>query len=312
MEKIHGGKRKNSGRKPLNKIKLETTISTELNQKIKDILKTTGYSKTDLIEELLERGINNKENNSARLYHGDCLEIMKSIKSKSVNLIICDLPYGKTKAKWDVKLSLKPLWDAYKRIITDNGVIILFGAQPFSSELIMSNQSMFKYQLVWTKNSNSNFVHAKNTFLKKHEDILVFSKGSVNHQSISPNRMVYNPQGLEEVEEGITRNAYNRDSDTVFKYSKSHRDTVSYHTNYPGSILYFPLEERKKRFHSTQKPVALLEYLIKTYSHEGDLVLDNCMGSGSTGVAARNVNRQFIGIEKDDKFFKIANERLNN
>jgi len=243
-----------------------------------------------------------------KVIQGDCLEVMKGIPDKSIDMILADLPYGTTACKWDTIIPFEPLWEQYKRIIKDNGAIVLTASQPFTSALVMSNPIMFKYEWIWEKKKyNSGFVHAKNKPLKKHENILVFSKGTTVHKCQSINRMNYNPQDLLPTNKLRRKNTTH--TDTSFSERKSHRDTIQEFTNYPKSIISFDLE--CKPLHPTQKPVALFEYLIKTYTNEGDLVLDNCAGSGTTGVACKNLNRKYILIEKEPEYINIINKRLN-
>ena len=229
------------------------------------------------------------------LLQGDCLELMKQVPDKSIDLILCDLPYGTTANKWDTVIPFDKLWEQYNRVIKDNGAIVLFGKQPFTSQLINSNLKNYKYNLIWKKNNHDNPLQAKRRFLNITEDIVVFYK----------KQCCYNPQGLVKVDK-ITRQGRGQsmayvDSDRANEYKQEY-------TNYPRNILEFARDA--KNVHPTQKPVALLEYLIKTYTNEGDTVLDNCMGSGSTGVACQNTNREFIGMELDEKYFNIAKERL--
>ena len=230
------------------------------------------------------------------LIQGDCLEKMKDIPDKSIDMILCDLPYGTTACKWDTIIPFEPLWEQYKRIIKDNGAIVLTASQPFTSALVMSNIKMFKYCWVWNKAKAANYVNAKKQPLKIHEDIAVFCKGNN-----------YNPQktiGKFRKKGGYTVNR---------EVAVAQNPTVSFNdTYYPKSILNFSVAGNKdSTLHPTQKPVALFEYLIKTYTNEGDLVLDNCMGSGTTGVSCKNLNRNFIGIELDPDYFKIAEKRIN-
>lgn len=245
-----------------------------------------------------------------KLMHGDCLERMSDIPDGSVDMILCDLPYGTTACKWDTVIPFEPLWAHYKRVIKSNGAIVLFGSQPFTSALIMSNIKMFKYCWVWKKSKGSNFLHAPNMPLKITEDICLFSKGKTGHKiQLGDKRITYNPQGIEKSNVIVKQNKNTSD----LKY---HRESQTNHTtgysclnkSYPTTLLDFSSES--KSMHPTQKPVTLLEYLIKTYTNEGETVLDNCMGSGSTGVAAKNLNRKFIGIEQDEKYFKIAIDRI--
>lgn len=231
-----------------------------------------------------------------KLIHGDCLEEMKQIESKSIDMILCDLPYGITKCKWDAIISFELLWQQYKRIIKDKGAIILTASQPFTSALVMSNPKMFRYEWIWQKNNASNFQNVKNQPLKFHESILIFSKSSPN----------YYPQGT------IPCNIVNSNKGKAGKLghmtSESKRDVyIQTTSNYPRSIVTF---SNNRGLHPTQKPLALCEYLIKTYTQEGDLILDNCFGSGTTLLAAKNLNRQFIGIEKEKSYYDVAMERL--
>lgn len=243
------------------------------------------------------------------LRQGDCLEIMKEIPSKSIDMILCDLPYGTTACKWDAVIPFEPLWEQYKRIIKDKGAIALFGAEPFTTELRHSNLEMFKYDWVWVKNNAVGFTNAKLKPMNKHETISIFSSGKTSNGN--PNNMPYFPQGLipygKEMRSGNKKgkdNTYWRPS----LRSSNEGGYIQQYTNYPTTVLYF--DKVPKAVHPTQKPVALLEYLIKTYTREGETVLDNCMGSGSTGCACVNTNRNFIGIELDKKYFEIAKERI--
>lgn len=241
----------------------------------------------------------------------DCLEGMKYIEDNSVSLVLCDLPYGTTACSWDSVIPLELLWEEYNRIITDNGTLVFTGSQPFTTELINSQRDLFKYSLVWFKNRPTGFPHAKNKPLKAHEDILIFSKGNTNHESLSTNRMCYNPQDL--IKQSVTRkqSVETRNSNTFFRSRKSHKDiTHSTHKNYPVSVLFFKKSE--DMLHPTQKPVELFEYLVRTYSNENELVLDNCMGSGTTAIACINADRNFIGFENNEEYFKIAEERIKN
>lgn len=242
------------------------------------------------------------------LKQGDCLELMKSISDKSVDMILCDLPYGTTACKWDTIIPFEPPWEQYERIIKDNGAIVLTASQPFTTKLIASNFDMFKHEWVWIK-SHGGFASAKFKPLKRHEDILVFSKGTVSyHPQMTEvkgkvrdqrNEPAFNNNGRNKVDSPVNpgiKKAYSKDYNPRKRYPKSHIEFSN---------------RKEKIVHPTQKPVALMEYLIKTYTNDGDLVLDNCMGSGSTGVAAVNLNRSFIGIELDEHYFEIATNRIN-
>ena len=233
-----------------------------------------------------------------KLLHGDCLELMKQIEDKSIDMILCDLPYGTTRCKWDSVIPFEPLWEQYNRIIKDNGAIVLFGSEPFSTLLRYSNLKMYSYDWVWKKQKPTNFYQVKYQPLKEHENIMVFYKC----------KPIYNPQGTKSVH--VKSGRKNKSSNLYNSYNGgNYIQTVG---NYPRSILEYSTEGDKNRLHPTQKPVALLEYLVKTYSNEGEIVLDNCMGSGSTGVACVNTNREFIGIELDENYFNIAKERISN
>ena len=244
-----------------------------------------------------------------QLYQGDCLEVMKNIPDKSVDLVLTDPPYGTTTCKWDSVIPLEPMWKELKRITKPNSAIVLFGQEPFSSLLRVSNLEMFKYDWYWRKSRPSGFVNAKLKPLKDIEVISVFSKGATANGS--KNNMVYFPQGLEKVDKEWSRPEHYMNGDRgVNPARKSHKlNRVIENTGYPRQVLDFP-NSNKGLVHPTQKPVALMEYLIKTYSNEGMTVLDFCAGSGTTGVAAKNLNRDFIGIEMDEGYFKIAKDRI--
>lgn len=240
---------------------------------------------------------------SNTLVNADCLEAMKYIADKSIDMILCDLPYGTTACKWDTIIPFEPLWEQYKRIIKDNGAIVLTASQPFTSALIMSNPKLFKYSWIWDKKTGLGFLDSKFRPLKSHEDVLVFSKAGCSNGSNPP--MVYNPQGLIPTE----KKNRNTKSNILNSEPKKRKELDTKFTNFPKSILTFA---RERGFHPTQKPVALLEYLIKTYTNEGETVLDNTMGSGSTGVACVNTNRNFIGIELDEHYFDISQKRIES
>ena len=237
--------------------------------------------------------------NEIELIKGDCLEVMKDIPDKSIDMILCDVPYGTTACKWDSVIPFEPLWEQYNRIIKDNGAIVLFGSEPFSSALRMSNIKKYKYDLKWQKDQGSDFMLAKKKPLKDYEDIMVFYKKQPTH----------NPQMREGFKKWTKKDTGNNIIGHLGKQEKSQIKQSIGDKRYPISILKF--NRIRNGLHPTQKPVELLEWLIKTYTNEGETVLDNCMGSGSTGVACINTNRKFIGIEKDDKYFEIAYNRIN-
>lgn len=236
------------------------------------------------------------------LLKGDCLELMKDIPDKSIDMIICDLPYGKTKNKDDVRLPFERLWFIYKRIIKNNGCIALFGQGSFYVDLVNSNPKMFRYDLVWDKQLTSGFLNAKKMPLRQHEQIAIFYK----------KLPTYNPQ--------FSKGKPLHSRGTAYKSKEAKNQNYGKYTavdgcagstdKYPTSIVEFQKPHPSVALHRTEKPVALLEYLVKTYTNEGDTVLDNCMGSGSTGVACANTGRRFIGMELDEGYFNVAKERL--
>ena len=249
-----------------------------------------------------------------QLMHGDCLELMAQIPDGSVDMILCDLPYGTTACKWDSVIPFEPLWAHYKRVIKRNGAIVLTASQPFTTALISSNMEMFKYCWVWEKTRATGHVHAKNKPMKAHEDVAFFSGGTTVHASQSSMRVAYNPQGLTRVDRESYRPSRGvSGSDVVCSVRPSHKQTIKQTaTNFPRSIIKIASEHNVGALHPTQKPVALMEYLIRTYTNEGETVMDNCMGSGTTGVACINTGREFIGIEKDAHYFSIATERIES
>jgi len=236
----------------------------------------------------------------SKIIQGDCLEKMQNIPDKSIDAIICDLPYGTTQCKWDSVIDMNALWAEYKRVIKDNGVIALFASQPFTSVLISSNLKMFKYSYVWDKITKTNHLNAKKQPLRQTEDICVFYK----------KQPTYKPQGLIECEVSNFRpNHFKyKKGDKVYGEQKEHSNKSSY-TNYPSNLLQYS-NGNHNSLHPTQKPVALFEYLIKTYTNEGDIVLDNTAGSGTTGEACINLNRDFILIEKDPNYYEVIKERV--
>lgn len=242
---------------------------------------------------------------------GDCLERMKEIPDASVDMILTDPPYGTTACKWDSVIDLDKMWEHLKRLVKHNGSIVLFGSQPFTTKLIASNYEMFKYCWVWKKAKPTGFSHSKNMPLKDFEDIIVFSKAPIGHSSIlGQRRMVYNPQGVEACSRIVKRNKKG------FEGSMDRKSQVNEYigelTGFPKMVLEFNNVIKDKTPHPTQKPVSLMEYLIKTYTNEGETVLDFTMGSGTTGVACVNTNRDFIGIEMDEGYFKIASSRIED
>ena len=244
-----------------------------------------------------------------KIHNGDCLELMKEIPDKSIDCIICDLPYGTTACSWDTIIPFDKLWEQYKRIRKDNTPIILFGSEPFSTYLRMSNIKEFKYDLIWDKMKGRQPYLAKIQPMKSHENISVFAK----------NKTVYNPQmelakkeNMRDRTKNYNKGCYNSIWGEQKKYHKNN-DLENF--RYPKTVISISGQSKEinhKRLHPTQKPVALLEYLIKTYSNEGDLILDNCSGSGSLAIACHNLKRRFICIEKNYDYWKASVERLEN
>jgi len=236
-----------------------------------------------------------------KIYCGDCLEVMKGIPDKSIDMILCDLPYGTTACKWDTVIPFEPLWEQYKRIIKDNGAIVLTASQPFTTSLIASNMEMFKYCWVWDKKFAGNFVNAKIAPLKTYEDVVVFGSGKIKYFP----QMTKRDKPIKSGKRANSRHISGTDEVIIYQAEQK-----IYNTKYPTAIINIPRRVGEKVAHPTQKPVALFEYLIKTYTNEGDLVLDNCAGSGTTGVACKNLNRNFILIEKEQKYVDIAKKRI--
>jgi len=236
-------------------------------------------------------------------YQGDCLVEMNKISDKSVDMILCDLPYGITSNKWDVVIPFDLLWQNYNRVLKQNGVIALTASQPFSSALVMSNYKMFKHEWIWNKDKGGNFINSVREPMKEHESVLIFSKG----------KWTYNKQMEERKGSGLGRAKYkfnwkSNKSENYGAIKENKKSNKILGLRVPSSVQFF---KRETGLHPTQKPLELMEYLIKTYTNEGETVLDNCMGSGTTGVACVKTGRHFIGIEKDEKYFKIAVSRVS-
>lgn len=246
---------------------------------------------------------------SYTLYKGDCLEEMKKIEDGSVDMILCDLPYGTTDCAWDSVIPLSELWGAYKRVAKKNAPVVLTASQPFTSTLLISNIDDFKVEWIWKKNAGSNFGTVKFQPMKEHESVLVFSNGG-GRVPYFPVMQERSDTGKKIMERGIKSKATQKGLGVYgsgalhSEYDNSHLDKK---LRYPSSVQMF---NRQRGLHPTQKPVALMEYLIRTYTNEGDVVMDNCMGSGTTGVACANTGRNFIGIDRDDKYFEIAKSRI--
>jgi len=235
------------------------------------------------------------------LINGDCLDVMSEIPDKSVNLILCDLPYGTTaRNKWDVVLPMEEVWKHYKRIIVDNGVVALWSQMPFVVDLILSNPGMFRYEWIIEKTNATGFLNANRMPLKAHENMLIFYK----------KLPVYNPQKTKGHKRKVSSATHKRNSKKSTDYREYKPTDYDSTERYPRDVLKFAWDKQKSRLHPTQKPVAANEYFIRTYTNEGDTVLDNCMGSGTTGIACINTNRDFIGIEKDEEYFLLAKNRI--
>lgn len=227
---------------------------------------------------------------------GDCLDVMDAVPTASVDMVLCDLPYGTTRNKWDSVIPLDAVWAAYKRVVKPDGVVVLTAQAPFDKALGASNLEMFRYEWIWQKTKATGHLNCWKQPLKNHENVLVFYEG----------QPTYNPQGLVKKATPNIR----KGGDNGSNYGKSDKDAVQEYENFPRSVLAIPSEG--KTVHPTQKPVALMEYLIKTYTNEGDTVLDNAMGSGTTGVACANTGRKFIGIEQNEEYFSISKDRIED
>lgn len=232
-----------------------------------------------------------------KTFLGDCLEVMPSLSDKSIDMVLCDLPYGTLSCKWDIIIPFVPLWDNYKRIVKKDKAVALFASQPFSSALVMSNLPMFKYELIWDKKIPSGMCNAKIQPMRQHENILVFFTGN----------SWYNPQKSKRdtfIKSGGMSGSLSAGAKGLKRLA-----TKTYEDKYPTTLLQFD-KVRKGSLHPTQKPLDLIEYLIKTYTNEGDIVLDNCAGSGTTGIACLNTNRKYVLIEKEKENYEIIQKRL--
>lgn len=244
-----------------------------------------------------------KHNNcSIKLWYGNCIDKMPKIPDKSIDLILCDLPYGTTKCHWDTIINLDQLWTQYERIIKDNGAILLFAQTPFDKILGCSNIRLLRYEIIWEKTHPTGHLNANKMPLKAHENILVFYK----------KLPTYNPQKTQGHPPSHSYTARLQTQNNTYLYGKRNQEIKGGGNTdrFPISIIRFPSDKQKNNLHPTQKPIKLLEYLIKTYSNPGDIILDNCMGSGSTGIACLETNRSFIEIEKDIEYYKCAINRI--
>jgi site-specific DNA-methyltransferase (adenine-specific) len=255
-------------------------------------------------------------NHHIQIVQGDCLEVMKSIKNDSIDLILCDLPYGTTKCKWDSIIDITKLWQEYKRILKKpHGVILLFAQQPFTSRLISANYEWYKYNLIWKKNKTTQFLLANYRPMKCTEDICVFSPGGAAAASRHKGNMTYNPQNLipVDIKKTNSQKRIGKMLNQVHHLGKNNKlignsEYKQSYTNYPTEYIEFNIENSTE--HETQKPLPLIEYLLRTYSNEGHVVLDNTMGSGTTGMGCAKLNRKFIGIEIEEKYFELSKNRI--
>ena len=234
------------------------------------------------------------------IIQGDCLDVMREIPAGSIDMILCDLPYGVTRNKWDVVIPEVSLWEQYERIIKPNGAMVLTCSQPFTSMLLMSNKKLFRYSLVWQKTTHTGFLNAKRMPMRTHEDILVFYK----------KLPTYNPQKTLGHKRKVSSAKHKENCIKTEDYGKHGLTDYDSTERYPTSILTFSTDKQKGALHPTQKPISLFEYLIKTYTNEGETVLDNCIGSGTTAIAAMNTGRHFIGIEKEAQYVDMSNIRI--
>jgi DNA modification methylase len=237
---------------------------------------------------------------------GDCLELYKNLEPKSIDLILTDLPYGTTACKWDTIIPFDKLWEMVNYLLKPNGAFITTASQPFTSALVMSNPKMFKYELIWEKNLISGWLNAKKRQLVAHENITIFYNKQPTYNAIKEKR----------TEKSLERLKYKHETNYDSSYegygkAKYKSKTTDSENSYPKSIIKINKTHKENGLHPTQKPIELMQYLLKTYSNEGMTIFDPCMGSGTTGVACKNLNRNFIGIEKDENYFKIAEQRIN-
>lgn len=236
------------------------------------------------------------------MYLGDCIHILPDIPSGIVNMILCDLPYGRTRNKWDVPISMDFLWGQYERILKPGGVVVLTAIQPFTSILVSSNSKWFKYSLVWHKTSPTGYLNAKKRPLPAHEDVLIFYNGPPT----------YNPQKTTGHPRKVSTAAHKRNSKETSNYGKHGLTTYDSTERYPTSVLTIKSDKQRSAIHPTQKPVALFEWLIRTYTNQGDIVVDNCSGSGTTAIACINSGRDFICIEKGPLEYSLSVDRVNS
>lgn len=280
----------------INDLRKVSGIGEKTIQRVRDRLLNKDE---EIYESSFDKEIELTKNN---IFKGDCLQLMKWIPDKSIDMVLCDLPYGTTKCKWDTIIPFSLLWKHYERTVKDDGAIILFGSQPFTSQLVASNINLFKYEIIWNKVNISNPMLAKKQVLKSHENILIFYK----------KQPTYNPQMTvgTKWKRGGSGAKYSEHKAYGIKLERECKDDKT-NLKYPKSIITFSNANRTNVLHPTQKPVELFEWLINTYSNENDLVLDNCIGSGTTAIASMNANRNYIGIEKESEYYNLAKGRVN-
>lgn len=246
-----------------------------------------------------------------RIYQRECIEGMKMIPDKSIDMILCDLPYGTTACKWDTIIPFEPLWEQYERVIKENGAIVLTASQPFTSALVMSNPKLFRYEFIWHKERPTDPLNAKRRIMRYHENVLIFYKKQPTYNPIMEEKKPENKR-KNNVNSGFSSGVLGIEKGDDFYDQERYRARVLRGMSdfvYPNSVKRFNMQ---RGLHPTQKPVALFEYLIKTYSNEGEIVLDNCMGSGTTAVSALNTGRNFVGFELETEYVQIANQRLES
>lgn len=237
-----------------------------------------------------------------KIYHGDCLELMPQLATGSIDMILCDLPYGTTQCKWDTIIPFDKLWEQYERVIKPNGAIVLTASNPFTAALIMSNPKLFRYEWIWEKQKATRFLDVKKRPLQAHENIVVFYK---QHPTYNPQKVQGKP-----FDKGYRRTNADKTQAEIYGTFKGARIVNESGMRFPRTVLKFNTAEGDGKFHPTQKPVALFEYFIKTYTNEGDVVLDNCVGGGTTPVACDNTNRKWIAMEKEKKYFDVSVSRI--
>ena len=247
--------------------------------------------------------------NPYELYNDNCLEVMKKLPENYIDMVFCDLPYGTTQNFWDNIIPFDELWEQYNRVVKDNGAIVLTAQQPFTSKLIVSNLSCFRYEWIWEKNKSTGHLNAKKMPMKSHENVCVFYK---NLPTYNPQKTTgHKPFGAVKPKDNIPEPEVKRNYNHVSKQFGNDGKTTD---RYPRSVQKFPVinNDNKEKWHPTQKPVGMIEYFIKTYSNENDIILDNCMGSGSTGIACFNSNRKFVGVEIDKEYYEMAKARIDD